>query len=65
MEEIEAVHINNIGWIKIEGFSSKGRRDKARYEHNSSREVFLFKEPKYYSSTGFLTKRNLDRVSCI
>lgn len=56
MAGIELILINNIGWTKIEGFSSKGRRDKAWYENNFSRDVFLFKEPKYYSSTNFLTK---------
>ena len=56
MTGIQIININNNEWTKIEGFSSKGRRNKAWYEYNNTREIFLFKEPKYFSSTNFLTK---------
>lgn len=56
MTGIQIININNSEWTKIEGFSSKGRRNKAWYEYNNTREIFLFKEPKYFSSTNFLTK---------
>ncbi len=55
-KNIELVQINNKDWTEIQGFSSKGRRVKSWYERVSSREVFLYKEPKIYSSTNFVTK---------
>lgn len=56
MGNIELVNINNNDWTEIQGFSSKGRRVKSWYERVSTREVFLYKEPKVYLNTNFVTK---------
>ncbi len=56
MNRIELIHINQNEWTQIQGFSSKGRRVKSWYERISDGEVYLYKEPKIYSSINFVTK---------
>lgn len=56
MNEINIININNKEWTEIQGFSSKGRRVKSWHERISDGEVFLYKEPKVYSSINFVTK---------
>ncbi len=56
MNHIELIQLKQKEWTEIQGFSSKGRRVKTWYERISDGEVYLYKEPKRYSSTDFVTK---------
>ncbi len=56
MTGIELIQVNPEEWTEIQGFSSKGRRVKSWYERISDGEVYLYKEPKRYSSINFVTK---------
>ena len=53
---IKLIYISPNEWTEIQGFSSKGRRVKSWYERISDGEVYLYKEPKKYISTNFVTK---------
>ena len=55
-DKIELIQINDKEWTKIEGLSSKGRRVKSWYEKNATNDIYLYKEPKIYKSTGTVTK---------
>ena len=56
MNSIKLININSEEWTKIEGFSSKGKRVKSWYENINEHTTYLYKEPKIYNSTGFVTK---------
>lgn len=56
IEKINLIHLEPVQWTEIQGFSSKGRRVKSWYERVIDGEVFLYKEPKKYASTNFVTK---------
>lgn len=56
MPPITLVELKQENWTKIEGFSSKGRRVKSWYERIKDSAAYLYKEPKIYKSTGFVTQ---------
>lgn len=56
MNDIKLIEINDTEWTKIEGLSSRGKRVKSWYENNKTNEIYLYKEPKIYQSTGVVTK---------
>lgn len=55
MTRIKIVELNKKDWTEQEGLSSKGKRVKGWYERNSDGKLFLYKEPKIFQSTGFVT----------
>jgi len=55
MDEIKIIELNKKDWTEQEGFSSKGKRVKGWYERNHDGLLFLYKEPKIFQSTNFVT----------
>lgn len=56
MDKIYIQEITKEEWTEQEGVSSKGKRVKGWFQRNSDGVLFLYKEPKIFQSTGFVTQ---------
>lgn len=56
MTGIQIIEINDKEWTEQEGLSSKGQRVKGWYERINDGTLFLYKEPRVFESTGFMTQ---------